>query len=233
VPARLSGLFITGTDTGVGKTTVGRALLVLARRSGRRPIPFKPAETGCDPEPSDALALWNAAGRPTAPERVCLYRFATPVAPAVAAGRAGVTIALAAIVAHAAQLAAEGDGLLVEGAGGLLVPYAPRLTGADIAAALGLPVLVVARDELGTINHTALTLAEIDRRGLPTAGVLLCETRPRRTPDQLGNADAIEALTGLRPLGTIPHLPDASDDMLADRCASTLASLTCYFGGPC
>src|SRR5206468_11938385 len=92
--ASARGLFVTGTDTGVGKTLISVALLRLAHRRGLRPIPFKPAETGCDPHPADARALWLAA-RPPVPETdICLYALRLPAAPAQAAAAEGVHIDL-------------------------------------------------------------------------------------------------------------------------------------------
>jgi dethiobiotin synthase len=145
MPSPSPGLFIAGTDTGVGKTMVGCALLRAAQQRGRRLVPFKPAETGIDPEPLDALRLHEAAGAPVPLDRVCVYPLRLPAAPQAAAALEGVTISLERIVQRARELTAAGDGLLVEAAGGLLVPYAPGLTGADLAERLGLPVLLVAR----------------------------------------------------------------------------------------
>ena len=201
------GLFVTGTDTGVGKTLVSVALLRLAQRRGLRPIPFKPAETGCDPHPADARALWISARRPVAEADVCLYALRLPAAPAQAAAAEGVRIDPHRIAEHAAALAAKGDLLIVEGAGGLLVPYAAGLTCADIAARLGLPLLVVARTALGTVNHTALTVREAGRASLEVAGVILNRTTEDEGPHEGGNAALITELTGQRPLGTVPWLP--------------------------
>ncbi len=216
------GLFVTGTDTGVGKTTVSIALLRLARRRGLTPVPFKPAETGCDPHPADARALWLAARPPVAEADICLYAFRLPAAPAQAAAAEGAHIDLARIADAASALATKGDFLVVEGAGGLLVPYADGLTSADIAARLNLPLLVVARTALGTVNHTALTLREAARASLGVAGLILNRTTEQTGPHEDGNADLIFKLTGHRPLGTLPWLrpewardPDAAADALA------------------
>ena len=207
------GLFVTGTDTGVGKTLVAAGLLRLARRQGLVPIPFKPVETGCDPEPADARRLWRAARPPIPPDDVCLHAFPLPAAPALAAAAAGRRLDLGAMVERAQALAGHGDFLLVEGAGGLLVPYADGQTTADLAARLGLPLLVVGRMALGTINHVALTLAEAARRGLPVAGCILSRTEPEVGAHENGNVELIAALTGRRPLGVVPYLDaDARDD---------------------
>jgi dethiobiotin synthetase len=219
---RRPGLFITGTDTGVGKTTVGVALLRLASHRGRQLIPFKPAETGCHPHPADALRLWEAARPPVEREAICLYPLALPAAPYAAARQSGLSISLPAILTRADQLTALGDGLIVEGAGGLLVPYGPHLTGADLAAALGLPILLVARTALGTVNHVALTINEIRRRAMVLAGVMLVATEPGLAPHQQTNIPLIQELTGVSPLGIFPHLDTEDADHLAGALARTL-----------
>jgi dethiobiotin synthetase len=201
------GLFVTGTDTGVGKTMVSVALLRLALRRGLTPIPFKPAESGCDPHPADGRALWLAARPPVAEADIVLYALRLPAAPAQAAAAEGAHIDLERIADQAAALADKGDLLIVEGAGGLLVPYSVDLTCADIAARLKLPLLVVARTALGTINHTALTLREAARASLEVAGVILNQTTQTEGPHEAGNATLIAQLTGQRPLGTLPWLP--------------------------
>jgi dethiobiotin synthetase len=224
-PSHRRGLFVTGTDTGVGKTIVSVALLRLARRRGLTAIPFKPAETGCNPHPADARSLWLAARPPIAESDVCLYAFRLPAAPAQAAGAEGAHIDLQRIADHASALAAQGDILIVEGAGGLLVPYADGLTTADVAARLRLPVLVVARTALGTVNHSALTLREVERRSLDLAGLILNRTTAVEGPHEIANADLIAKLTGHCPLGIMPWLPTemaGNPDAAADALASCL-----------
>jgi dethiobiotin synthetase len=218
------GLFVTGTDTGVGKTVIAAGLLRLARRRGLTPIPFKPVETGCDPEPADARRLWRAAAPPISADDVCMHAFPLPAAPALAASVAGRTIDLIAVADRAYTLGCRGDFLLVEGAGGLLVPYAGRETTADLAARIGVPLLVVARTALGTINHVALTRAEAARRRLPIAGYVLHQTLDDAGPHESGNAELIEAVTGRRPLGIVPHLGTArgDDDAVADALLAAL-----------
>jgi dethiobiotin synthetase len=219
------GLFVTGTDTGVGKTLVAAGLLRLALRRGLRPIPFKPVETGCEPDPADARRLWRAAGAPIPADDVCLHALPLPAAPALAAAAAGRTIDLIALADRAYTLGQRGDFLLVEGAGGLLVPYVGSETTADLAARIGLPLLVVGRTALGTINHVALTLAEAARRRLRVAGYVLSRTDADAGPHEAGNAEMIAALTGQRPLGILPHLsPEAraDDDRVADAVAAAI-----------
>jgi dethiobiotin synthetase len=219
------GLFVTGTDTGVGKTLIAAGLLRLARRRGLTPIPFKPVETGCDPEPADARRLWRAAIPPIPPDDVCLHAFPLPAAPALAAAAAGRRIDLIAVADRAYALGQHGNFLLVEGAGGLLVPYVDRETTADLAARIGLPVLVVGRMALGTINHVALTLAEAARRRLPIAGCILNRTEREVGSHESGNVDLIATLTGRRPLAVVNHLPAEvrdDDDRVADAVRDAL-----------
>jgi len=203
-----AGLFVTGTDTGVGKTMVARALLHCARRRGLRPVPFKPVETGCDPEPEDARALWEAAGQPIPLAAVCPFALRMPAAPLLAAQEQGIAISVDDLVRRATHAAAGGDFLLVEGAGGLLVPYAPGATAADLAARLALPILIVARTALGTVNHTALTVREAARAGLEIAGLILSRATTDAGPQERGNDALIAATCGVTPLGTLPYLED-------------------------
>jgi dethiobiotin synthetase len=215
-------LFVAGTDTGVGKTTVGSGLLRLAIQRGRRPIPFKPVETGCAPDPLDARLLWEAAGRPVRLDEVCPFALELPAAPAAAAALVGLRLDVADLARRGLALADRGDFLLVEGAGGLLAPYAGAITNADLAAGVGLPVLVVGRTALGTINHVALTVAELRRRGLPLAGIILVQHDPVPGPHESANGDLIADLIGERPIGTLRHLSTA-DAANPDRVATALA----------
>jgi len=223
-------LFITGTDTGVGKTTVACALAAAFVRRGMRVATLKPVETGCPDgpdglEPADALRLARAAGEALPPARtlaaICPNRFALPVSPEAAARAAGSAVDLAAID-HALAARAGADLLLVEGAGGLLVPLGEGLVTADLIARLSLPVLVVARAALGTVNHSLLTVEAIRRRGLVLAGVILSQASPERGPDEASNAAAIARHGGVAVLGTLPFIAGAADDALAKAAARTL-----------
>lgn len=163
--------FITGTDTYVGKTVASAWLAALAAAGGRTVRYVKPVQTGLAPgEPGgDADFVAAAAGVPAEE----LLRYDEPLAPAVAAERAGRPIDAAALVAAIRERASGCDLLLAEGAGGLLVPLTDAMTMADLAGELDAELVVVTRPGLGTLNHTALTLEATTRRGLAIAGLVV------------------------------------------------------------
>ncbi|MES2638665.1 MAG: dethiobiotin synthase [Myxococcota bacterium] len=163
------GLLVTGTDTGVGKTVVTAALAAALAESGVAVRALKPVASGvAEGDPGeDAALLGAAAGHPP----LSLHRLRTPVSPHRAAALDGVTIDPAAILAWVHAHA--GDVTLVEGAGGWEVPFAADWRVSHLGVALGWPVLVVAADRLGVLNHTLLTVAAVQRAGLVVAGVVL------------------------------------------------------------
>lgn len=204
-----AGLFVTGTDTGVGKTTVAAGLLLALRQRGIRAGALKPAETGWEGGgwPPDGAALAAAAGLPLPREQVVPYAFAEPLAPAVAARRAGVTIDPAVLDAAYGALASRYPLVLVEGAGGLAVPLTGELTMAGLAARWHLPLLVVARAGLGTINHTVLTVSYARQHGLRVLGVVINGYPEHPGPAEETNPGVIAAMAGVPILGRIPSLP--------------------------
>jgi dethiobiotin synthetase len=205
----MSGLLVTGTDTGVGKTFVACALARALRAGGRRVTVMKPVETGvANDAPDDARRLREAAADPASLDDICPYRLRAPLAPAVAARLEGVTIDLARLEALIRRRLEDADVLLVEGAGGLLVPIADSVTWADLAARLRLPLLVVAANRLGTINHCALTARVADAMGLRVVGFVLSSPGAVRDHSADTNAAAVTSLTGLPCLGELPHLDD-------------------------
>jgi dethiobiotin synthetase len=184
--------FITGTDTGVGKTVVSATLCV-----GLNATYWKPVQTGTR-EGSDRATVMRIAGIPrgrTIPE---VYRFSPPVSPHLAARRANVRINLKAI-GRAAPAASET--LIAEGAGGALVPINEKQLMTDLMAELGLPVLLVTRTTLGTINHTLLSIAALKSAKLKLHGVIMVG-KPNRE-----NLRAIEDYGGARVIGVLPLLP--------------------------
>jgi dethiobiotin synthetase len=220
------GVVVLGTDTAAGKTTFSTALLRLAHRVGLVPVPHKPVETGWNPEVNDAMRLLVASSHgDLSIADVCPLRFPDPIAPSIAAATAGLTLTAAALVATARRLALRGNFLVVETAGGVLSPYGPAFTSADLAAALALPVVLVARNGLGTINHTALAIAELTRRRLPIAALVLVDTTPEPTPDRPHNKALIAEQTGVTALATLPYQPGADPDRLADALAAVIPPL--------
>jgi len=202
-------IFVTGTDTGVGKTQASCALLSLLADAGLKPQGFKPYESGCASlrAPADTLALREAARSTLPVDALCPHRFRVPVAPGVAARRLGrepdwdVTLAAWERLRHGP--------VVVEGAGGLFVPLDSRHDIIDLVATLRLPVLLVARAGLGTLNHTALSLQALAARRIPVKAVLLSRGTPARDTSERDNRLMLEARHGVPVLGPVPYLPDA------------------------
>ena len=223
-----SGIFITGTDTGVGKTLVACGLAALLKESGYSVGVLKPAETGCGEKDGalfaeDAFHLKQASGCEEPLEKICPYRLKDPLAPAVAAARAGVAIDVGRIEALYKEISAKRDVTIVEGAGGLLVPLLAHYTYADLARLLKLPVIVVAANRLGALNHLLLTLEHASCRGLRVLGYVLNHTDPQPSLAAETNRDALRCLTAVPCLGEIPYIDDLESkrsslaDLFADR----------------
>lgn len=202
----MSVLFITGTDTGIGKTFVTCALARALRAAGTRVAVMKPIETGVDDLPADAVALKAAAEDPAPLDAICPYRFRAPLAPSMAARREARSIDVPGLLALARARTAGADVLLIEGAGGLLVPITDDATFLDFAAGLGAPLLVVAANRLGTINHTALTVRAARAAGLEVADVVLTSPTAESDLSVTTNAGAIATLCQLAAVAVLPHL---------------------------
>jgi len=206
-PSRLPRYFVTATDTGVGKTEVACALLSLMADANLHPAAFKPYESGCDDlaAPADALALKAAARTEDDLALICPHRFRLPLAPGVAARRLrqdppfSVTLEL--------FRAFDRRALVVEGAGGLLVPIDRRRDVIDLIAALRLPVVLVARAGLGTLNHTGLSLQALAARKLEVRAVVLSRSTPTSDPSEKDNAALLAERHRVPVLGPVPHLP--------------------------
>jgi dethiobiotin synthetase len=168
----VSGLFVTGTDTGVGKTRVAVALIHALRAQGLCVAAMKPVSAGSAPGElnEDVVALLQAANVAANLNDVNPYAFAEPVAPHIAAQQAGVRIDLDVIVAAYSRLAAQADVVVVEGAGGWRVPLNEREDTSDLAQRLELPIVLVVGLRLGCLNHALLTAESIASRHLPWAG---------------------------------------------------------------
>lgn len=213
-------LGITGTDTAVGKTYISTVLLTLLRRRGLSVAAMKPVETGvkADDPASDAMRLRDAAGAQDPIERVRPILLAEPLAPWVALNRSGGVVDLGALDATYRQLSEGRDAILVEGAGGLLVPLTRDLAYDGLFVGWGLDLVVVAGNRLGALNHTLLTVRAAHDAGLRVRGVVLNTV----TADARGIAESTnrEALAEL--LDPVPVLPfpwirrDRSLDYAAD-----------------
>jgi dethiobiotin synthetase len=201
-------VFVTATDTGVGKTQTAVALLALLADAGHAPAPFKPYESGCKDlrRPADALALKRAARSEDPLERICPHRFKEPVAPGIAARREGVEPSFARTLA--AYRGFDGRSLVAEGAGGLFVPVDSRHDVIDLIAELGLPVVLVARAGLGTLNHTALSLGALAGRDIPVRAVLLSKSARGADASEEDNARELQRRHGVTVLGPVPFVRD-------------------------
>lgn len=199
------GVFVTGTDTGVGKTVVAAALALAAQARGRRVTPLKPAQTGvADRAQGDAAFVARLLGLETAPEAICPYLLRAPLAPAVAAGLEGRRLDPAIVVRAYEALRADHDYVVVEGAGGVMVPFSDGVDMGGLAERLDLPVVVAARPGLGTLNHTLLTLEALHRRGLTVLGVILSGYPSEPGLDALTNPATLARITPVPLLGAIP-----------------------------
>jgi dethiobiotin synthetase len=204
---RTAGIFVTGTDTGVGKTLASLALIAAFRKTGLKVGAMKPIETGVGEDgPLDAIALRDAAGSTDPLATICPQQFALPAAPNAAANAEDREVDLAAIDAAYETLAKGRDLMVVEGAGGLLVPIRDDWTMAELAHRLDLPLLVVARASLGTINHTALTLEVAASKALPVLGVIISHADGPISAADASNLLALKQFLGERLIGEIPPL---------------------------
>ena len=212
----MRGVFVTGTDTEVGKSVVAASICAALAAQGERVAAFKPAVTGLDEEPGelgrDHELLASVASAGQSPEEVAPYRFGPPVSPHLAAELAGVTIEPAELVAAARAL----ELVVCEGVGGLLVPITPGYLVRDRAVDLALPVVIAARPGLGTINHTLLTVEAARAAGLRVASVVMTPWPEEPTAMEQSNRAAVERL------GRVPvsGLPRTTPGALAEAGAS-------------
>ncbi len=220
-----SGCFITGTDTGVGKTVVAAALALCLKRRGIQVAVMKPVETGVgnhDGRPSDGDRLRSVVGVDDPIELISPYRFSPPLAPLDAARLGGITIDVKRIVDAYRQLAARQALLIVEGVGGVMVPLTPRLLVRDLIAQLSLPAVVVGRATIGGVNHALLTVEGLRQRGITIVGIALnlaepphgSSEGPRQEDSTVG---LVREFSGVPVIGPIRHeasLPESWEEGL-------------------
>ncbi|HTN72968.1 MAG TPA: dethiobiotin synthase [Methylomirabilota bacterium] len=214
------GIFITGTETGVGKTFFACGLAALLREAGYRVGVMKPAETGCAERdgrifPEDAVHLKEASGCDVTLEKICPYQFRDPLAPSVAAEREGLRIDIDRLMGIYNEISSNHDITLVEGAGGLMVPVLPSYTYADLAGVLKLPVIVVAANRLGVINHLLLTLEHASCKGLRVLGYVLNQVESQTSLAAETNREALFALTSTPCIGELPYFETEPDNLFS------------------
>ncbi|CAM4031440.1 dethiobiotin synthase [Paenibacillus alkaliterrae] len=209
------GLFVTGTDTGVGKTVVTAALAAALRAEGQQIGVWKPVQTGTalGAGVTDAERLLQSTGIMERPEDVAAFTFPEPLTPMLAAKRAGVCLTLDGLMAAGQTIMNRYDALIVEGAGGVAVPLTDDAMMVDLMAELLMPALIVAKSGLGTINHTLLTVAMLRHRAIPIAGIVMNDGEQavwKTDPSVAWNAELIERFSGVKVLGRFPSLPRSS-----------------------
>jgi dethiobiotin synthetase len=210
---RADGVFITGTDTGVGKTLIAAGLVTALKEQGIDVGVMKPLESGAPPFgsvpiPRDALYLKEIAGVHDDLDLINPYCFQAPLAPSIAAEKEGVEVDLQKIQVQYEELKGRHQFMVVEGAGGMLVPIAQGVLLPELIKLLGLPLLLVARSSLGTINHTLLSLFYCQEEGLEVMGLIMSKSTPDADPSEASNAQVVAQFSGVPVLGSFPYLRD-------------------------
>ena len=205
------GLFVTGTDTEVGKTVIAGGIARVLKDKGQRVGVFKPVASGCRSDRGglvspDAEFLAHCADSAQTLDQICPVRFREPLAPEVAVQRGAEPIELEIIRTYYNRLAAGKEVMIVEGIGGLLVPLSQELLVADLAGQMDLPLLIVAKPGLGTINHTLLSIEAARARGLRVAGIVINSyVADTASVAEETNPAAIERASGVKVLAIVPR----------------------------
>lgn len=217
----MKGIFVTGTNTGVGKTHISTAIARTLLAQGVHIVPRKPVESGCRLKgseliPADAVALKNAAGYAGSLAQVCPYRFEPPISPLRAAHLANQALTTRNIAqACLANVDQDNDFLLVEGAGGFYSPLCEDGLNADLAQALGLPVILVAADELGCINQVLLNVQAIESRKLTLLAIILNQPVAHEENVNMDNLDDLNTMLDY-PVISHSHTGKNSPNQLVD-----------------
>lgn len=217
----IKGYFVTGTDTGCGKTLITLGLMHLLQTKGYSTLGMKPIASGADPTPAglkndDALRIQRQASQPFDYELINPYVFAPPIAPHLAAEQAGVNIDLDFIKVNFNKLATHADYVLVEGVGGWLVPLGPKQTVCNLALQLGLPVILVVGLRLGCLNHALLTVESLKQSGVLLAGWLATVVEPDMLETE-ANLKSLKARIKAPCIGFIPYLEKPSIETVSTK----------------
>lgn len=219
-----SGLFVTGTDTGCGKTEISLGLMRQLQERGLRTLGMKPVAAGCERTAdglrnADALRLQAQGSSVLAYEKVNPYAFEPPIAPHLAAAQAGRPVELAEILSAYQGLAASAERVIVEGVGGWRVPLGADFDVADLARALGLPVLLVVGLRLGCLNHALLSAEAILDSGCTLAGWVGNRVDPQMLlPEE--NLAALAERLAVPCLGVVPWMPEPKVELVAEALVS-------------
>ena len=211
----MNALFVTGTDTHVGKTFVTCGIVSKLRKNGIRVGVMKPVETGCwngtTRHPEDAAAIAKAAGCTVPLTTVCPYQFDAPVAPDVAARLEDIQVEPQLLCSTFQQIAGCHDVTLVEGAGGFLVPINDRYLMADLVRDFNIPMVVVVASKLGAVNHTLLTLEAAAARNITIQGYVLNHVSSSNDAATATNKELLSRCTDIPCLGEIAYTPPAQN----------------------
>jgi dethiobiotin synthetase len=223
-------LFVTGTDTGVGKTVVACALARGFAAAGERVAVMKPIASGAEPGPeglrnADALALMAAANVPLTYREVNPYCFEPAISPPIAAEGAGIEVNIDVIESKFTALRGRSDRVIIEGAGGWLAPINTRQSMGDLARALGVPAVLVVALRLGCLNHAGLTRRAIAADGVPLAG-WIANRLGAPMDREAANLATLARLLGMPPLAVVPFAPSDTDTLVLGQAAATLAAHT-------
>lgn len=203
----MRGVFMTATGTGVGKTWLSVALTEACLQRGKKVVAIKPIETGADPDPRDALALADACGDPSLASASGLYRAQPPLAPYAVEKAGGPAVgSLEAMAQRVRELGADADFVIVEGAGGVLVPLDHQHSMADLMHHLDLPAVIVAHNALGVLSYTLTAVEALRKRRIPVRAIVLNELE-RPHADDPSRASNAAVLAELLPRLPILHAP--------------------------
>lgn len=214
------GFFITGTDTGVGKTVVSAAIIKALQAGGVNACGMKPVETGCSRLgnnlfPSDGMFLKNVARMEEPVHHVTPYCFENPVAPSLAAEMEGRSVSIASIMERFDALLKKYHSVVVEGIGGILVPLMKDYFVIDLVREMDLPLIVVTRPSLGTINHTLLTVNYALKERIKVSGIIVNFSRPAEgTVAENTNSLVLQQMCPVPVIGTFPYLKSLDEQAL-------------------